>query len=44
MTIVHTAQLLEEFYPDHVIKRRKLGDGDFWENEDLEYQDWRGIF
>ncbi|XP_005097291.1 uncharacterized protein LOC101859401 [Aplysia californica] len=43
LTILYTSRLLEEFYPEHVIRRMKHSEEDFWEQLDLEFRDWRGF-
>ncbi|GFN98376.1 hypothetical protein PoB_002488200 [Plakobranchus ocellatus] len=43
LTIVQTAQLLEGFYPKHVIPRLAVSEEQFWDDLDLEFRDWRGF-
>ncbi|RUS83688.1 hypothetical protein EGW08_008536, partial [Elysia chlorotica] len=43
LTILQTAQVLENFYPKQVIPRLGLSEEQFWESLDLEFRDWRGF-
>jgi len=34
--------MLEDFYPEHVIRRLAKRENDFWEDRHLEQDDWQG--
>ncbi|CAG5132948.1 unnamed protein product, partial [Candidula unifasciata] len=43
LTLVYAAKILEEFYPEHIIKPSGLTEEQFWESKDLEFRDWKGF-
>ncbi len=42
VTVTQTARLMEDFYPDHVMKRLPKTEADFWEDKHLDVDDWQG--
>jgi len=42
VVIAQTSKLLEEFYPEHVLKRLRRPEYAFWDDCHLEPGDWQG--
>lgn len=43
VVIAQTSKMLEDFYPEHVIRRLAKRENDFWEDRHLEQDDWQGL-
>jgi len=43
VTVSQTTKMLESFYPEHVIKRLPGREETFWEQHNLEPNDWQGL-
>lgn len=35
--------MLEEFYPYHVLQRLPISEKEFWEKQQLDVNDWKGM-
>lgn len=41
--IIQAARMLEEFYPYHVLQRLPISEKEFWEKQQLDVNDWKGL-
>lgn len=41
--IIQAARMLEEFYPYHVLQRLPISEKEFWEKQQLDVNDWKGM-
>ncbi|CAI9722776.1 Hypothetical predicted protein [Octopus vulgaris] len=41
--IIQAATMLKEFYPYHVLRRLPISEQEFWEKQQLEVNDWKGL-
>ena len=44
VVIAQTSKLLEDFYPEHVLRRLHRPEYAFWDDCHLEPGDWQGLY